>query len=290
MSHLKERAAMTKASRQPMLLGTALMFLAAGTLFGCKDSFLTDAAAAQGVLDQSVLANSAGVEGNLIAAYRSLDYTNSAGGSQASAASDWVWASITSDDSYKGSEPSDFNALNDIEGYHWGTGLADGVLNDKWKSLYEGVSRTNATLNLLAQVVKDKPAEISAANQKGIIGEANFLRAHYMFEAYKVFGNVPYLRETDTDLRKAAIPKAQVGAEIIKDLDAAIANLATTPRNGQVGRVTSWTAKAYKGKVQMYLGQFAAAKTTLTDVVANGPYALQPSFDQVWTGFKAFEN
>ena len=83
---------MTKASRQPMLLGTALMFLAAGTLFGCKDSFLTDAAAAQGVLDQSVLANAAGVEGNLIAAYRSLDYTNGVGGSQASAASNWSGA------------------------------------------------------------------------------------------------------------------------------------------------------------------------------------------------------
>ena len=51
---------MKKATRQPMLLGTAL-FLAAGSLFGCKDSFLTDAAAPQGVLDAGVLANAAGV-------------------------------------------------------------------------------------------------------------------------------------------------------------------------------------------------------------------------------------
>jgi len=273
-----------------MLLGTALLFLAAGTLFGCKDSFLTDAAAAQGVLDQSVLANSAGVEGNLIAAYRSLDYTNGVGGSQCSAASDWCWASVPSDDAYKGTEPSDFTALNDIELFHWNTGLADGVLNDKWKAIYEGVSRTNATLNLMAQVVKDKPAEISAANQAGIKGEANFLRAHYMFEAYKIFGNVPYLRETDTDLRKAAENKAAVGADILKDLDVAIANLGDTPRNGQVGRATKWTATAYKGKVLMYLGQYANALPILKSVVASGKYSLQPSFDQVWTGFKAYEN
>ncbi|MBW8770712.1 MAG: RagB/SusD family nutrient uptake outer membrane protein [Gemmatimonadetes bacterium] len=281
---------MTKASRQPMLLGTALMFLAAGTLFGCKDSFLTDAAAAQGVLDQSVLANSAGVEGNLIAAYRSLDYTNGVGGSQCSAASDWCWASVPSDDAYKGTEPSDFTALNDIELFHWNTGLADGVLNDKWKAIYEGVSRTNATLQLMAQVVKDKPAEISAANQAGIKGEAYFLRAHYMFEAYKIFGNVPYLREADTDLRKAAENKAAVGADILKDLDVAIANLGDTPRNGQVGRATKWTATAYKGKVLMYLGQYANALPILKSVVASGKYSLQPSFDQVWTGFKAYEN
>src|SRR5258705_3558336 len=244
MSHLKERAAMMKASRQPMLLGTALMFLAAGTLFGCKDSFLTDAAAAQGVLDSNVLSNKAGVEGNLIAAYRALDWTTSLNGSQAAAASDWIWGSVTSDDAYKGSEPSDFNAINDVEGYHWSTGLSDGILNDKWRMVYEGVSRANATLNLMAQVVKDKPSEISAADQKGITGEANFLRAHFMFEAYKIFGNVPYLRETDTDLRKASIPKAQVGAEILKDLQAAIDNLDATPRNGQVGPATKWTATA----------------------------------------------
>jgi hypothetical protein len=281
---------MTKASRQPMLLGTALMFLAAGTLFGCKDSFLTDAAQAQGALEASTLATAVGVEGNLIAAYRSLDYTNGVGGSQCSAASDWCWGSITSDDAYKGTEPSDFTALNDVEAYHWGTGLVDGVVNDKWRAIYEGVARANATLNLLAQVVKDSPTELNATDQAGIAGEATFLRAHYMFEAYKIFGNVPYLRETDTDLRKASIPKAQVGAEILKDLDAAIGLLPTAARNGQVGRATQWTAKAYKGKVQMYLGQFDAAKTTLTEVVDLGPYALQPSYDQVWTGFKGFEN
>jgi len=281
---------MMKASRQPMLLGTALMFLAAGTLFGCKDSFLTDAAAAQGVLDQSVLANANGVEGNLIATYRALDYTNGVAASQCSAASNWCLGSVTSDDAYKGTEPSDFTALNDIESYHWGTGLSDGIMNDRWRADYEGVARANATLNLMAQVVKDKPSEISATDQAGITGEATFLRAHYMFDLYKVFGNVPYLRETDTDLRKASEDKAAVGADILTDLDAAIAALPTSPRNGQVGRATQWTAKAYKGMVLMYLGQFAAAKTTLAEVVASGKYALQPSYDQVWTGFKAYEN
>jgi len=273
-----------------MLLGTALMFLAAGTLFGCKDSFLTDAAAAQGVLDQSVLATSVGAEGKHIATYRALDYTNGVNGSQCTAASDWCWGSVPSDDAYKGTEPSDFTALNDIEAYHWGTGLADGVLNDKWRAVYEGVARANATISLLKQVAKDNPTSITATDQKGIEGEATFLRAHYMFEAYKIFGNVPYLRETDTDLRKAAENKAAVGADIVKDLDAAIGLLPATPRNGQVGRATQWTAKAYKGKVQMFLGQYANAKATLLDVVNNGPYALQPSYDQVWTGFKAFEN
>src|SRR6059058_2975665 len=141
MSHLKERAAMKKASRQPMLLGTALMFLAAGTLFGCKDSFLTDASAAQGVLDQSVLANAAGVEGNLIATYRSLDFNNGAGGDFCTSVSNWCFASVPSDDAYKGTESTDQAQVSDLETYHWSTSNADGSLSAKWRAVYEGVSR-----------------------------------------------------------------------------------------------------------------------------------------------------
>src|SRR5918911_3579025 len=40
----------------------------------------------------------------------------------------------------------------------------------------------------------------------------------------------------------------------------------------------------------MYAHQYAAAVTTFTDVVNNGPYALEASFDRVWTGFKEYEN
>ncbi len=280
---------MKKATRQPMLLGTAL-FLAAGSLFGCKDSFLTDAATPQGVLDAGVLANAAGVEGNLIAAYRALDWTTGLNGGQAAAASNWVWGSVASDDAYKGSDATDFTAIMDVERYDWSAPGADGILNDKWKQVYEGVSRANATINLLKQVIKDSPAQLGAADQAGIEGEALFLRAHYMFEAYRMWGNVPYLREDDTDVRKASEAKAAVATDILKDLDAAIAKLPTTPRKGQVGRATQWTAKAYKGRVQMYAGNYAGALTTLREVVASGPYALQPSYDQVWTGFKAYEN
>ena len=54
-------------SRNPLLVGTALAVLAGATLYGCKD-FLSTNAAPQGTLDESTLANKAGVEGTLIAA------------------------------------------------------------------------------------------------------------------------------------------------------------------------------------------------------------------------------
>lgn len=103
-----------------------------------------------------------------------------------------------------------------------------------------------------------------------------------------MWGNIPYYVEDDLDFRKANIPSADVVTALIADLDAAIGLLPVAPRS--VARVSQWTAKAYKGRVQAYAGQWANALTTLRDVRANGPYALEPSFERVWSGFSGNEN
>jgi len=97
---------MKTVSRHPLLSGTAAFIIAGTAIYGCEN-FLTEAAVPQGTLDEGTLANKAGVEGNLIAAYRALDWNNGVGGNWGSAASNWVWGSVTSDDAYKGSEASD---------------------------------------------------------------------------------------------------------------------------------------------------------------------------------------
>ena len=277
------------ASRHRLAFGVALATLVSAGLYGCDD-FLEKASEPKGTLDEETLANKAGVEGSLIAAYRALDWTNGVGGNWGSAASNWVWGSVTSDDAYKGSEASDQPNINDLEAYHWATGDAETYLNEKWRAVYEGVVRTNAALRLLKQVQTEKPGEITETDAKGIEGEAKFLRAHFHFEAWRMWGNVPYYREEDTDFRKPNLQSAAVITEILADLDAAIPLLPTTPRNAQIGRVTQWTAKAYKGRVQVYAGQFPAALTTLREVRSGGPYALEASFDRVWTGFQDFAN
>jgi hypothetical protein len=275
-------------SRHPLLFGTAFMVLGAATLYGCKD-FLNDAAAPQGTLNEQSLAVKPGIEASLIATYRALDWNNGVGGNWGNTASNWVWGSVTSDDAYKGSESSDQPAINDIEAYDWGAARAESYLNDKWRGVYEGVVRANATLRALNTLRAQAGAiPVDTANQ--IEGEAKFLRAHFHFEAWRMWVAIPYFLETDTDIRKANDDSLTVLTNILADLDDAIAKLPTTPRNGEKARVTQWTAKAYKGRVQMYAGQFAAALPTLRDVRNNGPYALETSFDRVWTGFSAFEN
>ena len=274
-------------SQYRLLVGATSLVLALGVTYACSDFLDTPP---QGTLDETALVTKGGVEGALIAAYRVLDCTNSVG-SWGCAASNWTFGSITSDDAYKGSEATDQPGATQIELYDWQAGQAQDYLDQKWATMYEGVVRSNATLRLLERVLLEKPGEIAPADEDGIRGEAVFLRAHYHFEAWRMWGKIPYYYETDTDYRKPnSITPDSVARLIIADLDAAIALLPATPRNGERGRATSWTAKAYKGRVQVYTGQFAAALVTLGDVITNGPYDLETSYDHVWTGFQSLAN
>jgi hypothetical protein len=280
---------MNRITKYPALTGTAVLLLAGAAAYGCKD-ILESEATPQAALNEQTLSNLTGVEGSLIATYRALDCTTSNFAFGGCSASNWGLGSVPSDDAYKGSEAQDFPDMTDVENYHWGSSGTEGILNNKWAQVYEGVVRANSTLRLLAEVQKSSPNAIEAPIAKSIQGEAIFLRAHYHFEAWRVWGNIPYYREDDTDFRKPNLTSDQVVTELLKDLDQAISLLPATPRGGQKGRVSSWTAKAYKGRVQVYAGQWAQALQTLRDVKNNGPYALEASYDRVWTGFKEYEN
>src|SRR5437016_6065830 len=110
-----------------------------------------------------------------------------------------------------------------------------------------------------------------------------------------VGGHIPYYFEADTTpvtlggFRKANdVPLDSILKLVIADLNSAIPLLPATPRNGDLGRATSWTAKAYKGRVQVHGAArtpalWDAALVTLRDVQTNGPYKLETSFDHVWT-------
>ncbi|RLD95355.1 MAG: RagB/SusD family nutrient uptake outer membrane protein [Bacteroidetes bacterium] len=244
-------------------------------LFGCSEDFLDRPA--QGNLDATTLSNQSGVEGNLIAAYSYLDGQASSGGI-VSATSNWVFGSVASDDAYKGSEPGDNQTSTDIEMYQWSASSADGGMNEKWSGHYDAISRVNATINLLLTV-----EGISQADQDRIRGEALFLRAFYHFELWKTFVNIPYYTEVDVDFRKT-----NVGVDplplILADIDAAI-NLLPLEQ-GAVGRVDEWTAKAFKGKVQVYAEDWAGALITLGDVVGAGPYSLEDNYHYVFDALR----
>lgn len=249
----------------------AAFVMAVMTMVACSQEFLD--APAQGALDADILSDQNGVEAALIAAYSMLDGFANFGG-WAAAGSNNVLGSMASDDAYKGSEPGDQQPMTDVELYQWSTGNVTGYFNDKWRVLYEAVSRCNAVLSLMANVEGISPDDITR-----IEGETRFLRAHYHFDAFKVWKNVPYYTEADEDFRKPN--NVDIMPLIQEDMQAAIDKLPES--QGQVGRVTKWTAKAYMGKIKIWNKEWTEAKTLLDDVVNNGPYDLRDCFHDAFS-------
>jgi len=249
--------------KKKVLIFSALICL--GIITSCKEEFLQTTPL--GVRSVETLTNKTGVSAVLIGAYSMLDGVG-AGPTNYAAVSNWVYGSVASDDAYKGSDVGDNAQITTIERY---INQADIVyFNDKWVALYDGISRSNDVIRLVANVTDMTEAEKAQA-----IGEARFLRGWYHFEAKKLWNMVPYVDDKVTDY--LALPNDKdIWPNIEADFQFAIDNISAT--KAQVGRASKWSAKAYLAKVHMYQQDIVAAKPLLTDVINNGPYKLVANF------------
>lgn len=256
------------------LLILPAFFLALVLIVACSDDFLDTPA--QGAISSDALSSSEdGVSASLIAVYKMLNgFTNTVGNTWGAAPSNYIFESAA-DDVHKGSEPSDNpDGYFEISLYQWSTGLK--VFSDKWGAVYEGVKRANNAINI-ANAFKESGGSDDFVN--GVIGEALFLRAWFHFEGYKIFVNIPYYLETDTDFRK---PNDQpVLPLIIADLERAITLLPADKT--ALGRVDQTVAQAFLGKVKMFNQDPTGAKAEFGKVVGSGKYSLAPCYNDNFT-------
>ena len=248
-------------------MAASVLFVA---VFACKDSFLDTPP--QAALSSSTLASSKnGVNATLISAYKSLigwtgNWNEAAWGT---APSNWAFNSAT-DDAHKGSEPGDLDDILTFELYQWNP--ANGIIRSKWIATYEGIVRANSAINTGKEFLKANPSE--KAYTDAIIGEATFLRAYFHFEAYKMWKNIPYYYETDTDFQKAN--DQPVLPLIIKDLETAIGLLPATKTT--LGRTDKMIATAYLGKAKLYNKDYTGALAAFNTVISSGKYSLADCF------------
>lgn len=259
---------MTKNNITKVLLA---LLLGAG-IFACKKSFLERPP--QGSFTEASLANNKGVNATLIAAYAALDgwtdngWGNAAGNPWPTAGSDWIFGSVASDDAYPGSQPNDQPPIERINKYIW---LPDETYyRAKYQVVYFGVGRANVTLRLVQQAT-----DMTDAEKNQIIGEAKFLRAHYHFDGYKIFKNIPYVDENVTEFR---LPNTEdIFSKIETDFKDAISLLASKSSNSS-GRATKEAAEAYLARAYTSVGRYADAKPLLQSVISSGAYALTDNY------------
>lgn len=95
-------------------------------LCSCSDEFLTREPV--GIAAGSQLQSREGVEMILTGVYSALSGTDMFGGSLCT---DWVWGSVSSDDSYKGTSAGDSSPMNFIERYE--NSPNDTYIYSRWK-------------------------------------------------------------------------------------------------------------------------------------------------------------
>ena len=255
---------------------TALVFIT-----GCSDEFLTREP--QGSFSEGDVATADGVEGLLIGAYTMVPGGGLEGQTWHNDIHSWVF-NIASDDALKGTDAGDQPEQSFIEAYDFQSFNIH--IRDKWRGLYKGVAATNIVLTTLAEV-----EDISDERRAQITAEARFLRGLFHMEARKMWRMPTYISDENfalNDLQSTKIPNdREIWPLIEADLAAAAAVLPAT--QGDVGRPTSWAAKAFLGKAKIYQGfdangspnlaKMGEAKVIFDDIINNGPFQLMDKFE-----------
>jgi len=220
---------------------------------------------------QEVEAALAGVYADFKNEYYQLDY--------------FVNGDAQSDDAYAGGDnPANFQ----IDDYK--LDATNTNVSRDWAYLYSTIGKANTVINNVNAV--DDPA-LTAARKNEILGEASFIRAFMYFQLVQLWGDVPLqlteIRTISVDilpdiypiLFPPRMPKEEVYAQIITDLEVALANVKPTALHkgfATTGAVNAMLAKVYAtkephdwNKVKQYC-----------DAVIAGPYSLLSSYDHLW--------
>ena len=256
---------------------TAMVLLTA-----CSDEFTSKEP--QGQLSEADVTTPSGVEGLLLSAYAMVSGRGLDSQTWHNDITNWTF-NLASDDALKGTDAGDQPEQTDLETYDFQS--VSGHITSKWRGVYKGVSRTNDVINTLAEVEEG----ISDARRAQIIAESRFLRGFFHFEGRKFWRMPLYINDevySRSDVESTKIPNdIEIWPFIEADLEAAAAALPAT--QSEVGRPTSWAAKAFLAKAKMFQGwdengvantaKLAEAKVILDDIVNNGPFTLMPKFE-----------
>ena len=184
--------------------------------------------------------------------------------------------SMGSDNTAKGSDPSDATFMNDFANYT--ATSTDGPLSDFWNGQYQNI-------NLCNQVIDNIPSiNMDATLQTRYIAEAKFVRAYSYFRLVRAFGDVPLRLSTPKDATEYNLPrtpKDQVWAAIEQDLTDAAAVLPQAYTGADVGRATKGAALALHAKVALYQSKWNDVVTYTNQVMGMG-YSLYPNFEQLF--------
>ncbi|HJR67445.1 MAG TPA: RagB/SusD family nutrient uptake outer membrane protein [Gemmatimonadaceae bacterium] len=186
----------------------------------------------------------------------------------------------------------DFNVFSDLSAddvRHSGTfdtyrqadrnalSAANGTILDIWEQLYAAINRANVIIEKLPGV-----PGLDEEERDDLLGQAYFLRALSYHNLVKLWGGVPLRLTTPASLDEAAgiarATEAETYAQILEDLDQAIALIQTTD---DPGIATTGAAWALRSRVLLFMEDWTGVVEAADEVEAMG-YDLAPEFDDLF--------
>lgn len=141
------------------------------------------------------------------------------------------------------------------------------LVSSVFSECYRGISSANYFLDNVDR------APVSEELKKVYKGEASFLRALFYFTLSEFYGGVPlYTKLVTIDEAKVKqATKAEVVAQVLADLEAAINGL---PNNAYNGHAVKGSALALKAKVLLHNEQWGPAAAAAKQVIDDGKFSL----------------
>jgi len=150
---------------------------------------------------------------------------------------------VTSDNAYAGGD----NPAN-IQIDEFKTNSTNGNIGRDWGGLYTNIKNANLVLDNVPNI--EDPVLDEGGRRNQILAEARAIRAYNYFHLVRLWGEIPLVLQVPANIEEMQSPKSSVDeiyAQIIEDLDFAVANARTAAPNK--GIITQGVAHAILAQV-----------------------------------------
>lgn len=126
-----------------------------------------------------------------------------------------------------------------------------GYISDIYTSSYQGIARVNTFLDKLGTY---EGSDISETLRSQMEAEARFVRGYFYLQLYQAYGSVPVVSEPlDFDTQfQAKVSAEEVFAQVVNDLEAAIAGLPDVPYFSAGGHAVKSSAQGLLLRAYMF--------------------------------------
>lgn len=153
-----------------------------------------------------------------------------------------------------------------------------GLISSVYNDCFKGIASCNF---FLANIDRTSIPEGTLQRYKG---EVRFLRALFYFTLTDYYGGVPLSTEPIENLEDAKVAKSSkeaIIAQVISDLDFAIAQLPNTDYSSS-GHAVKGSALALKSRVLLYQEDWAGAAAAAKEVMIDGKFSISDDFKNMF--------